>query len=78
MTHSLLSSDVAVPGLPAGREAAAIGEDLRVSDGRRDIPSSVLIVGGDAAFKSGGFVFSVEDMIGVAESCSSPGERSDR
>lgn len=63
MTHSLLSSDVAVLGLPAGGEAAAIGDGLRVSDGRRCSVFSVLMAGGEAAFSGGGFVFNVEDIV---------------
>jgi hypothetical protein len=72
MTHSLLSSDVPVPGLPAGGEAAAIGEGLSVSDGRRRTGSSALIFGGDAAFSGGGFMLGVEDIVDRSrESCSS-------
>jgi hypothetical protein len=79
MTHSLLSSDVVVLGLPAGGELAAIGDGLRISDGRRGMLSSNLILGGEAAFKGGGFVFNVEDILDWSrESCWSLKERSDR
>jgi hypothetical protein len=38
-----------------------------------------LILGGEAAFKGGGFVFNVEDMLDWSrESCWSLKERSDR
>lgn len=79
ITHSLLSSDVVMPGLPAGGEAAAIEDGFRVSDGLRCVASSFLIIGVGFAFNGGGFVFSVEDIVGWSrESCSSPEERSDR
>ena len=79
MTHSLLSSDVVMPELPAGGEAAPIEDGFRVSDGLRCVASSLLIIGGDAAFNGGGFVFSVVDIVDWSrEPCSSLEERSDR
>lgn len=63
ITHSLLRSDDAVPGLLAGGEAAAIGEGLMLRDGCRKAESSVLTTTGEAACSGGGLVFNVEDMF---------------
>jgi hypothetical protein len=52
-----------VPGLPAGGEAAAIGEGLMLKDGRRGAISSDLTSGGEAAVSGGGLVFNVEDIM---------------